>query len=173
MTPRNIAEPLVVTVRLDSTSQKRFQDLRDRYFPADRNIVPAHISMYHALPPHQVDRISADLKEATNIEAFTLRIAQVVSIGRGVMYGIESPELLKLHQELSAKWIEWLIPQDRQKYKPHIVVQNKVEPSIARETYTKLSEEFSPSEAMAESVVLWLYRGGPWEELYQFPFAQR
>ena len=44
------ARPLVVTLALDDDAQARLDALRRTHFPSDRNVVPAHVSLFHALP---------------------------------------------------------------------------------------------------------------------------
>ncbi|GAA1871360.1 2'-5' RNA ligase family protein [Pseudonocardia ailaonensis] len=42
--------PLIVTATLDAPTQERFDALRRRHFPSDRNFLAAHLTLFHALP---------------------------------------------------------------------------------------------------------------------------
>jgi hypothetical protein len=92
-------------------------------------------------------------------------------LGRGVAFRLEAPEVAGLRARLAREWDGWLVPQDRQPWRPHVTVQNKVTPEVARETLQRLSAGFAPWEARAEGLLLWRYRGGPWEAAGEFPFA--
>ena len=91
-------------------------------------------------------------------------------LGRGVAFGLESAPLLHLRDGLRKRWTERLTPQDRQKWRPHVTIQNKVEPAVAKALYARLSAAFEPYAVTATGLALWIYRGGPWEEAGVFPF---
>ncbi len=93
------------------------------------------------------------------------------SLGRGVAYTLSSPNLLRLHAQLAVAFADVLIPQDRQRFQPHVVVQNKVDPQAAKTTLESLSLGFEPWEAKALGLLWWEYLGGPWKLLERFPFA--
>ena len=40
-------DPLVVTLEADARSQARFDAARERWFPPERNLVPAHVTLFH------------------------------------------------------------------------------------------------------------------------------
>lgn len=42
--------PLTVTAALDEGAFAWFDDLRQSHFPRHRNKVPAHLTLFHALP---------------------------------------------------------------------------------------------------------------------------
>jgi 2'-5' RNA ligase len=68
-----------------------------------------------------------------------LRFSRWRFLGRGSAIEIESAELNSLRDELKNKWNDWLTAQDRQKFQPHITVQNKVAPESARLLFDELS----------------------------------
>jgi hypothetical protein len=75
-----------------------------------------------------------------------------------------------LHRELQTTWQPALTPQDQQKLRPHVTVQNKVDPQAARALYEQLKADFVPFEATGTGLQLWAYRGGPWEAIQTFDF---
>lgn len=160
----------VLTLRLDERSQAHFEDLRRRHFPPERNKIPAHLTLFHQLP--EVIEVEEALeREARGMRRFRLAVTGVRSLGRGVAYTLSSGALAELHRRLAAEFAEYLSPQDRQRFSPHIVVQNKVEPGEARKLLLELQGTFVASEAKAVGLDLWHYRGGPWELARTFAFA--
>jgi hypothetical protein len=52
------------------------------------------------------------------------------------------------------------------------MIQNKVEPGIARLLLWELEKEFSPFAMTATSLSVWRYLEGPWELLAEYNFPQ-
>ncbi|MBM1173175.1 2'-5' RNA ligase family protein [Microvirga arabica] len=166
------AAPLILTLQFDERSFAFFDEQRRRYFPAERNFIPAHLTLFHALPGEHLQTIQQDIEEcASNQEVFGLDVIGVRSLGRGVAYALASPELAAMRRQLAKKWNDWLKPQDRQNHNPHVTVQNKVDPTQARALLEDLSEGFQPFQVTGMALDLWWYRGGPWEKVHSFPFA--
>ena len=40
----------ILTIRFDPMSQEHFEGMRQRYYPPERNLVPAHLTLFHVLP---------------------------------------------------------------------------------------------------------------------------
>ncbi len=165
------SEPLIVTLLLDPDAQERFDRLRAAHFPADRNHLAAHVTLFHALPGEQVDAVSADLSDAARRPTFDVAVTGLRLLGRGVAYTLDAPELTALRVGLAAAWAPWLTPQDRQRHAPHVTVQNKVEPAVARALRDRLAAEFVPHRVGARGLGLWRYLGGPWAPVAEYAFA--
>ena len=86
-------------------------------------------------------------------------------------YELSSPGLWALRRELANRWEPWLGAQDRQGFKPHVTVQNKVSPGRARALHEQLQATFSPFEVEGLGLSLWRYLGGPWEGAGMYPFG--
>ncbi len=159
----------VVTVRLDAPSQARFEALRQRYFPLHRNVIPAHLTMFHALP--RAGWVSEAMELATaETAAFPMAVRGLKLLGRGVAYALFARELMALQAELAGVFGEVLPAQDRQRFQPHVVVQNKGAPEAARALLRELEAGFVPWTVRAEGLDLWHYMGGPWEHARTFAF---
>ena len=104
-------------------------------------------------------------------EPLALRVTGVRFMGHGSAYEIESAALKRLRAELARGWADWLTRQDAQGWRPHVTVQNKVPSGAAKALHARLREGFEPFEATGTGFALWHYRGGPWEEAAQVPFA--
>lgn len=169
-----VSEPLILTLKMDERSQECFDRLRALHFPPERNFLRAHLTLFHKLPGEREAEISADLREVCrDQQPLTLTATGLRSLGRGVAYELSSPELAALRRELARKWESWLGAQDRQGFRPHVTVQNKVSPERARTLREELQEGFSPFEVGGVGLSLWRYLGGPWEPVEPYHFGER
>ena len=165
------SDPLILTLALDEASFAFFDSLRRRWFPPERNLIPAHLTLFHHLPGDELAAVLRDIAETCRRQApLTLEVTGLRSLGRGVAYTLESADLVSLRASLASTWAGWLSAQDRHGYRPHVTVQNKVEPSRARELLADLTAEFVPFTVTGEGLQLWRYRGGPWEAVRGFAF---
>lgn len=163
--------PLILTLRMDETSFEHFDGARRRFFPPERNLIPAHVTLFHALPGDQEPTIVRHLSDlAGQMDMFQFTVPSLRSLGRGVAYEIESPPLLALRRALADEWRHWLTPQDAQGYRPHVTIQNKVAPDEARALLETLRAGFQSFDGTATGLLLWRYRGGPWERAGAFGF---
>ena len=168
------AVPLILTLQMDERSQKRFDGLRELHFPPERNYLRAHLTLFHKLPGEREAEISADLREiCRDQEPLTLTATGLLSLGRGVAFELSSPELVVLRRELAGRWEPWLGAQDRQGFKPHVTVQNKVSLERARTLHERLLATFSPFEVRAVGLSLWRYLGGPWGPVGTYHLGKR
>ncbi|MCG7360655.1 2'-5' RNA ligase family protein [Roseomonas sp. ACRSG] len=164
--------PLILTLGLDAASFARLDALRQAHFPPERNHLSAHLTLFHALPGAMLAEISANLETlAAGTPPPVLRFAGLRSLGRGLAFTVESPALVQLRGLLASAWHGLLGPQDRQGFRPHVTVQNKVEPATARALLAELEAGFTPWEGQGVSLLLWHYRGGPWEPAGSFPLT--
>ncbi len=164
--------PLIVTLALDPANQARFEAERRRHFPARLNRIPAHVSLFHALPGEDLPAIEKELASlAQATPAFPVEVHDLMRLGRGVAYALRAPELDSLHARLRAAWLSSLSRQDLQPFRAHVVIQNKVDPGEARALYDRLAATFRPWTAEAAELLLWHYEGGPWAAAGAFPLA--
>lgn len=164
--------PLIVTARLDPDAFARFDALRRRHFPPERNHLSAHLTMFHALPAEQEGAVRADLDEvARHTPVLRGSADRVLSLGRGVAMHVEVPGLAPARAELARRWAPWLTPQDRQRPRPHVTIQNKVDPHVARALHDALVAGFEPFPLAIDGLLLWRYLGGPWERLASLDLA--
>ena len=98
-------------------------------------------------------------------------IAVTRFLGRGVAFEVACPPLVALRGAMAADWRDRLTAQDRQGYRPHVTIQNKVSPNEARATQERLKHHL-PIVGEIEGLRLWHYRGGPWDEAGWFRFER-
>ncbi|MBE9114185.1 2'-5' RNA ligase family protein [Nodosilinea sp. LEGE 07298] len=164
---------LLLTLKLDQTTFERANTLRQQHFPPERNVVPAHVILFHQLPGDRESAIFHSLETlCAQTEPFPISLPSLQFLGNGVAISVHSPALMQLHKTLATTWDEWLIPQDRQGYRPHITIQNKVKPETARQLYEELDAQWQPMTGRGEGLLLWHYHKGPWELAKEFCFAQ-
>jgi len=161
--------PLILSVWMEASAQRYFNELRKQYFPPERNFIDAHLTFFHALP--NSDAVLNDIIDAAgNQHRFSAQVSGVVSLGNGTALKVESPELKSLHLQLQRKWLTLLTVQDKQGLWPHITIQNKVAPESAHSLQLQLSNDFQPFEFEVIGLEVWKYMGGPWELLERVEF---
>lgn len=169
--------PLILTLALDPASQGFFERERQRWFPPSLNMIPAHVTLFHHLPGDGLPRLCADLQTCCADEApAPFSVDRPLLLGRGVAYAIGAPAAAAFRARLVSLWQSASEPvsltaQDRQPWRPHVTVQNKVDPAQARALHTRLTQDFVPFSGMATGAALWRYLGGPWQHERDFPFS--
>ena len=162
--------PIVVTALLDPDSFAWLDGLRRAHFPAQRNVLDAHLTLFHALPPSLEPELRRRLSSLTRGRPLAAEATGFVSLGRGVAVRIVSPQLGAVRQELAEAFDGMLTPQDAAGWRPHVTIQNKVSPAEARDLHVLLSGTFRPRRIEIVGLAAWWYRGGPWEPLARFAF---
>ncbi|WP_294319656.1 2'-5' RNA ligase family protein [uncultured Sphingomonas sp.] len=171
MTPPEPA-PIIVTALFGHEDQAWFERQRRAYFPPERNVLAAHCTMFHHLAPELAAELKQRLSALTRgVSAPIARVGGLMNLGRGVAYRIESPDLESVRAELADAFGSMLTPQDRAGWRPHVTIQNKVEPATAKALLAELSARFSPRPLKIAGLASWWYRGGPWEQLSRNMFA--
>jgi hypothetical protein len=163
--------PLVLTLWLDVATEAWLEGLRRAYFPPERNLVPAHVTLFHALPGREIASIEAELQAAMRMPPAAVTIGPARFTGRGVALAVHAPMVAALRAALAARFADWLTQQDRQGWRPHATVQNKVSPDVARTLHAELTASLVPREGRATGLRLWRYLGGPWHLAGEFGFG--
>jgi 2'-5' RNA ligase len=164
-------DPLIVTAKMDADSSDFFNELRQKHFPAERNFLAAHITLFHHLPGDKLDEIEDVLKVVASRQyEFPIIFPLVRFLGRGTAVEVESTELVSLRIKLSNKWSEYLTDQDKKKFRPHVTIQNKVEPEEAQLLFEGTKANWEMKRGKAVGLQLWHYRGGSWQIANEFDF---
>lgn len=165
-------DPLILTLALDAATQDRFDGLRRAHFPPARNVLDAHLTLFHHLPAEEGAALDADLAELAAAQPpLDLTVDGLLFLGRGVAFTLDSPALVALRGELARRWWPWLGEQDRRRFRAHVTVQNKATPAAARALRDELQAGFAQFAATGTGLQLWRYLGGPWEPVAEYPFA--
>ncbi len=169
MAPATGHPPLIITLNIDEKAQAFFGEQRRLYFPKHINYLDAHLTLFHKLPSEEplINEVLADMANRT---PFELRMSAVRHIGKGVVYSMESASLQQMHLAMQKRFHHLISGKDTQKLWPHITVQNKVTANKADLLYKKLLKSFEPFPVPATGFSTWLYLGGPWEKVKEYPF---
>lgn len=165
--------PLILTADMERRTYDRFESLRTRHFPPERNRVPAHLTLFHHLPGGELESIASRVKQiCRGTRAPKATVTGLRSLGPGVAFQIVSQDLVDVREELAHAWENWLIPQDRVAFRPHVTIQNKVPPAEAKLLLQALQRDFEPWSFAIEGLALWRYLDGPWEPVRSFHFLR-
>ncbi|KTE16731.1 2'-5' RNA ligase family protein [Sphingopyxis sp. H115] len=156
---------------MGAADQRLFDALRSAHFPPDRNHLAAHITLFHQLPPSGLDELERLVRSiAADTPPPAAMLREVYSLGRGVAFRVESPELLAIRDRIADRFAGMLTAQDRGTPRLHVTVQNKVPPAEARALLAELASGFRPRPLAIVGLAAHHYRGGPWEPAFAHSF---
>ena len=134
--------------------------------------MPAHLTLFHHLPPGIEAELAHRLKTATNARPPAATIAGIIDLGGGTAFRVESPALAAIRDELAEAFHGLLTPQDSAPWRPHVTIQNKVADKEARALQRRLRPPFEPRPLAIRGLAAWRYLGGPWEAVRDWPFRR-
>lgn len=162
-------DPIIVSALFADADQAWFDGLRRAHFPPERNHLAAHLTLFHHLPPsiepELRDRLAACAREA----APDATASGLLNLGRGVAIRIASDGLEAMRDDLAQAFRGLLTPQDAACWRPHVTIQNKVDPAAARALLTAMAD-FRARRVTIAGLACFHYRGGPWEMIARYPF---
>lgn len=158
----------VLTADLDPDSFAWLDGLRRRHFPPERNLLSAHLTLFHRLSSAQTTRLEAFERPRGSLP---ILFDAPILLGAGVAIGIRSPELGKLRSAARDTMGGQFSRQDAQTWRPHVTVQNKVSPDAAKALHRDLTHAFEPRAGEVPAFLVWEYLGGPWKLVTRLPFA--
>jgi len=162
--------PLIVTAELPEALQSRADQLRTAHYPPERNVLKAHVTLFHALPPSVEDELRDALAAEAKARPVPARLEGVMNLGRGTALRLASPAMLAVRERLAERFHGLLIPQDEHVPRLHVTIQNKVSPAEARALQAQLATGIDPRDFAFAGLALHRYRGGPWEFVKRWPF---
>ncbi|MBC2777937.1 2'-5' RNA ligase family protein [Parasphingopyxis marina] len=164
--------PIVVTALFGPKDFAWLDGLRKRHFPAARNLVPAHLTLFHHLPPTVADELKRRLSaETRGLPPPAARISKPMLLGQGVAFRVVSDGLEEIREGIADAFETLLVPQDRRGWQPHVTIQNKADSEDAKALFATLSRDFKPRPLAIAGLASWYYRGGPWEPLSRHMFS--
>ena len=146
------------------------QELRRVHYPPEKNRVPAHLTLFRQLPPSAGPELDRRLKAYAITPPPVAYISGVMDLGEGTALRVESGALEDLRDDLAEGLHGLLTPQDAGPWRPHITIQNKVEPREARRLQAQLCAGFRPRPLAIRGLATWRYLGGPWEAAKTYIF---
>ena len=164
--------PLIVTALFGRDDFAWLEGLRRTYYPADRNRVPAHLTLFHHLPPSLESELGRRLAALTCAPPPAADVTGVVDLGGGTALRVESEGLELIRAELADAFHGLTTPQDRAEWRPHVTIQNKVELRDARRLQEDLRRRFRPRPLAIRGLGSWRYTEGRWTALKEHPFRR-
>lgn len=168
-----MAGALIVTAEIAASDLAWLDRLRRAYYPPDRNRLPAHLTMFHALPPSAEGEARSVLSRLALESPPRASIEGLMDLGGGVAFRVVSEDLDRIRCDLADHFHGLLGSQDRGGWRPHITIQNKVPPKEARALLARLQGDFRPRPLAISGLGLHRYLGGPWERLAAYPLRGR
>jgi hypothetical protein len=126
--------------------------------------------MFHALPPSAFDEAKRQLSLITHQPPPQATIAGLMDLGGGVAFRVVSDDLDSMRAEIADHFHGMLSAQDAGGWRPHVTIQNKVPPKIARALLDALERTFQARPLRIVALSIHRYLGGPWEKLASYPF---
>jgi 2'-5' RNA ligase len=165
-----LAGALIVLAELGKSDFAWLDALRRRHYPPERNRVPAHLTLFRALPPSVEGEVRRSLARAGSEPAPQAVISGAMDLDSGVALRVHSPELEAIRDQLAADLHGLLTSQDSGPWTAHITIQNKVDPKLARTLLKQLREGFEPRPIAIAGLRLVRYVDGKWEDVAAWKF---
>lgn len=163
--------PIIVSALFGDVDFAFFNGLRRMHYPPERNVLPAHLTLFHHLPPSIERELRVRLADAARSSSPLRGTAtNIFSLGTGVAYRIDCPGLDAIRCDLAEAFTALLTPQDAAGWRPHVTIQNKVSTNAARQLLGELQRHFVPRPVTISGLAAWWYRGGSWEPIARYPF---
>jgi hypothetical protein len=158
----------ILAAQLDAGSFSWLDALRRAHFPPERNVLSAHLTMFHRLSPQQVARVqTVPLPDGP----IPVQFDSVMFIGFGNAIRATSPALDRLRADVKAAIGDGLSRQDNQRWTPHVTIQNKVGADAARQLHATLAEAFASRTGSVVGLQVFEYLSGPWRLAQSLPFT--
>lgn len=165
-----MAGPLIVTAELGAADFAWLDALRRQHYPAERNRVPAHLTLFRSLPPAAEAEVRRVLGRACSSSAPQAMISGLMDLGGGVAVRVRSDELDLMREDMADHFHGLLTPQDSSGWIPHVTIQNKVERGAARELLRALEKQIEPRPLNIRGLLLFRYADGAWVALARYRF---
>jgi hypothetical protein len=147
--------------------------LRQRHFSPERNQVPAHLTLFHQLPPMIEGELGGRLAQIGRGAAPRAELVDILDLGCGTALRVESPKLGVIRDDLREAFHGLLTQQDAGGWRPHVTIQNKAARQAAVALQAELRATFQPRPLKLRGLASWRYLGGPWEPVGEYPFRGR
>ena len=175
---RVLGRPFILTATLPPGIQSWAENLRQTYYPAHRNQLHAHVTMFHSFAPSLLEELSDWLPTLTReFAAPQAEVSGLLDLETGTAIALRSEQLLTLRAIIAEHFHGSLTAQDLYEPRPHITIQNKVTKREARALQAELKPEVASKTASGvfafPSMELHLYQNGPWEMVKRLPFRGR
>jgi hypothetical protein len=168
-----VAGALIITAEIAPRDLAWLDMLRRAHYPPERNQLPAHLTMFYALPPSSEREVRSRLSHLASRRPPTASIEGLIDLGGGVAFRVVSQELDQIRNDLATEFHGLISAQDAGGWRPHVTIQNKVAAKQSRALLAQLQSGFRPRPLAISGLALHRYLGGPWERLASVAFRGR
>ena len=165
-----MAGALIVTAEIAPRDFGWLEGLRRAHYPDERNQVPAHLTIFHSLPPSAEPELRRRLAHLARGQPPKAMLDGLIDLGGGVAFRVVSPDLDRIRDDLADSLHGLLGAQDSGGWRPHVTIQNKVAPKLGRALKASLEAQFVQRPLVIAGLGLHRYLGGPWEDLGRYAF---
>jgi len=162
--------PLLVTAELPPDVLGWADALRRAHYPAERNRLRAHVTLFHALPPMVEEELREVLGTLAAQPAPQASISGLMKLGNGTALAVDCPAMVALHAEIAERMHGLLTRQDAQPLRLHITIQNKVTAEAARALQQQLGQTLRPVSFRFHGFGLYAWEEGLWRPIRDYPF---
>jgi hypothetical protein len=166
--------PLIVLALFPPPLQARLEALRRAHYPAERNRVPAHCTLFHAVPGMVADELVHELAAlAARHAPPRARMERVIDLDGGTALAVDSPDLTALRDRISDRFHGMLTGGDAVRARFHVTVQNKVLPREARALQVELAGQWRSLETPIAALAAHRVIDGLWHSVTTVAFRGR
>lgn len=167
---RPVHAPLLVTAELPGDVLVWADRLRNAHYPPERRRMGAHVTLLHALPPSAEPEVRRLLAELACEAPPPARVTGLMDLDPGTAFAVDSPDIKRLHAEMSDRLHGLIQQKDDRPLRPHITVQAKVAPEAAARLRAELERDFTPRSFRFRGLGLYVWRDELWNLEHLFPF---
>ena len=165
-----MAGPLIVTADFATDDFAWLEGLRRTHYPAERNVVPVHLTMFQGLPPSAAEEVKQELARHAGGPPPRAMIAGLMNLSGGVAFRVVSDDLEAIREAIADHFHGLLCAPDAAGWRPHVTIQNKVAPRQAKQLHEELERGFRQRPLGIAGLSVHRYRRGPWESLASYKF---
>jgi hypothetical protein len=163
--------PFIVTAELPPEIFGWADGLRRAHYPAHRNKLEAHVTLFHSFAPSLREELRGVLSRTAGEYAPPPALLDgIMKLGGGTALAIESPGMLAIREQIAEHFHGALTAQDAHPPRLHITIQNKVSRQEASGLQKDLALLLQPREFTFRGLGLHLYRETHWEALGRWSF---
>ena len=135
-------EPFIVTAALPPNIHSWADGLRTAHYPAERNHLRAHVTLFHALAPSLFAEVQSVIPSFARDNAPpSAEINGLLKWDTGTAIALDSPAMLAIREDIADHFHGSLTAQDLHEPRLHITVQNKVTPRQAKMPQAELEPQ--------------------------------
>ena len=156
--------PFIVTAELPADVFAWADGLRRAHFPPERNVLAAHVTLFHSFAPSLREELVRTLGTfAATFAPPEALLDGLMNLGKGTALALRSEEMLAVRAAIAERFHGALTAQDCHPPRLHITIQNKVTSQAARALQSELQPLLRARRFRFAGLGLHLYQVTHWE----------